>query len=97
MRSGRNSISTKLVLLSLLPARMMKIHSNKRINGPLNAHLIYGPTLSTKTSFANLTCCKIGQGQLRIIIYINCLELEFIMFHAKFDNHRTISSVGKDF
>ena len=38
--------------------------------------------------------CKIGQGQPRVI---NCVELEFIMLRAKFHDHRTISSVGKDF
>ena len=38
-----------------------------------------------------------GQGQLRIIIYINFVELEYIMLHPKFHDHRTISSVGEDF
>ena len=32
-----------------------------------------------------------------VIIYINSVELEFIMLHAKFHDHRTISSVGNDF
>ena len=36
--------------------------------GSLNAHLISGPSISTKT---NLTHCLIGQGQLRAIIYTN--------------------------
>ena len=40
----------------------------QRTNGPENAHLISGPTLSTKTS-------KIGQGQPRVIIYIKFVEL----------------------
>ena len=40
-------------------------------------------------------CCKIGQGQLRVIIYINYAELEFIMPNAKFHDRRTISSVEK--
>ena len=38
-----------------------------------------------------------GHGQLRVIIYINFVELEYILLHAKFHNHRTISSVGEDF
>ena len=42
-------------------------------------------------------CCKIGQCQLRVSIYSNYVELEFIMFHAKFHDHRTISSVGNFF
>ena len=27
-------------------------------------------------------------------MYTNCVEIEFIMLHAKFHDHRTISSVG---
>ena len=42
-------------------------------------------------------CRKIDQGQLRVIIYINFVELRYIMLHAKFQDHRTISSVGEDF
>ena len=45
--------------------------------GPVNAHMISGPTVSTKTN-------KIGQGQPRVIIYINIVELESPMLHAKF-------------
>ena len=36
-----------------------------------------------------------GQGQLRVIIYINFVELENILLHAKFHDQRTISSVGR--
>ena len=32
-----------------------------------------------------------------VIIYVNFVELEYIMLHAKFHYHRTISSVGKYF
>ena len=46
-----------------------EIIQNQRTNGPVKAHLISGPTVSTKTS-------KIGQGQPRVIIYINFVELE---------------------
>ena len=42
-------------------------------------------------------CRKIGQGQLRVIIYINFVEFRYIMLHAKFQDHKTISSIGKDF
>ena len=38
-----------------------------------------------------------GQGQHRVIIYINFVEFEYIMLHAKFYEHRTIKSVGEDF
>ena len=38
-----------------------------------------------------------GQGQLRVIIYIKLEELEYIILRAKFHDHRTISSVGENF
>ena len=43
-------------------------------------------------------CHKIGQGQPRVIIYINFVELESPMLHvhAKFQDHRTSGS-GEDF
>ena len=63
---------------------------NQRTNGPVNAHLISGPTVSTKTS-------KIGQGQPRVIIYISFVELESPMLHAKFQDHRTSGSGEEDF
>ena len=62
----------------------------QRTNGPVNAHLISDPTVSTKTS-------KIGQGQPRVIIYINFVELESPMLHAKFQDHRTFVSGEEDF
>ena len=62
---------------------------NQRTNGPVNAHLIYGPTARTKTN-------KIGKSQPRYIIYINFVELESPMLHAKFQDHRTSGS-GEDF
>ena len=37
---------------------------------------------------------KMGQCQLRVIIYINFAELVYILLHAKFHDNRTISSVG---
>ena len=63
---------------------------NQRTNGPVNAHLISGPTVSTKTS-------KIGQGQPRVIIYINFVELESPMIHAKFQDYRISGSGEEDF
>ena len=53
-------------------------------------HMTSGPTVSTKTS-------KIGQGQPRVIIYINFEELESPMLHAKFQVHRTSVSGEEDF
>ena len=32
-----------------------------------------------------------------VIIYINFVELEYILLHAKFHDHRTFSSVKEDF
>ena len=40
---------------------------------------------------------KIGQGQPRVIIYINFVELESPMLHAKFQDHRTSGSGEEDF
>ena len=37
-----------------------------------------------------------GQGQHRVIIYINFVEFEYIMPIVKFYEHRTIKSVGED-
>ena len=37
-------------------------------------------------------CRKLGQGQHRVIIYINFVELESPMLHAKFQDHRTSGS-----
>ena len=65
-------------------------HENQRTNGPVNAHPISGPTVSTKTS-------KICQGQPRVIIYINFVELESPMLHAKFQDSRTSGSGEEDF
>ena len=65
-------------------------HLNQGTNGPVNAHLISGPTVSTKTS-------KIGQGQPRVIIYIIFVELESPILHAKFQDHRPSGSGEEDF
>ena len=65
-------------------------NKNQRTNGPVNAHLIAGPIVSTKTS-------KIGQGQPRVIIYINFVELESPMLRANFQDHRTSGSEKKIF
>ena len=35
-----------------------------------------------------LTCCKIGQGHLKVMVYI-CIELEPLTLHAKSQNQRT--------
>ena len=42
-------------------------------------------------------CRKIGQGQPRVIIYINFVELESLMLHAKFQDHKTSGSGEEDF
>ena len=65
---------------------------NQRTNGPVNAHLMSGPTVSTKTNFANfdivLKWVKVNSVpvhcfSITIIIYINYVELENILLHAK--------------
>ena len=37
-------------------------------------------------------CRLIGQGQLRVIIYTNFVEIESPMLHAKLQDHRTFDS-----
>ena len=66
-------------------------NENQRTNGPVNAHLISEATVSTKTSFANF---DIVLKWVKVIIYINFVELKSILLHAKFHDHTTISSVG---
>ena len=39
----------------------------------------------------------LGQGQPRVIIYIDFVELESPMLHAKFQDHRTSGSGEEDF
>ena len=63
---------------------------NQRTNGPVNAHLISKPTVSTKTNFAK---SDIDLKWVKVIIYINFVELEYKIPGAKFHDHRTISSV----
>ena len=43
-----------------------------------------------------LPCRKIGEGQPKVIIYINFAALESPMLHAKFQDNRTSGS-GEDF
>ena len=42
-------------------------------------------------------CRNIGQGQPRIIIYINFIELESLVLHAKFQDHRNSGSGEEEF
>ena len=67
----------------------MSPKKNLRTNGPVNAHLISGPTVSTKQVLRIGHCLKIGQGQPSAIICINFVELENILLHAKFHDHTT--------
>ena len=64
---------------------LLQAYSTQRTNGPVNAHLISGPAVSTKTS-------KIDQGQPSVIIYINFVELESPMLDARFQDHRASGS-----
>ena len=40
---------------------------------------------------------KIGQGHPKVMIYINFVELHYLMVHAKFQNHRISGSGDEDF
>ena len=50
-----------------------------------------------KPKLPHLTFRKIGQGQRRITIYINFVEIDFPMLQAKFQDHRTFGSGEEDF
>ena len=67
---------------------------NQTTNGPVNAHLISWHTVGTKTSYAKfdtvLKWVKVNSGS-------SFIELEYILLHAKFHDHRIISSVGENF
>ena len=71
----------------------------QRTNCPVNAHLISGPTISTKTSFAQfdivIKYVKVNSGFINYTC-IYFVKLEYIMPLAKFQDHRTISSVRED-
>ena len=56
-------------------------------------YLTSWPDISTIT---NLPCHKIGEGQPRNIIYVNFVDLESLMVHAMFQDHRTFG-LGEDF
>ena len=42
-------------------------------------------------------CHKIGQGQSRIIIWINLVVIKYLMLHTKFQGHRPFGSREEDF
>ena len=92
---GIRGVRSSPVCFTIVSFSWVILH--QKTNGPVNAHLISRPTLSAKTSFAKIWhCLKMGQSQLRVIIYISFVELKYIMLHATFHDHRTISSVGED-
>ena len=66
------------------------INRYQRTNGPENAYLISGPTVSTKTSFAKFDIALKW-------VKVNSWSSLYIVPHAKFHDHRNISSVGEDF
>ena len=45
----------------------------------------------------NWPCHKIGQGQLRVMIYINFVVLQMLMLHAKFQGNWPSGSGEEDF
>ena len=53
--------------------------------------------LKKSLSYHIWPCRKIGQGQPRVTIYINFVELESPMLQAKFQDHRTSGSGREDF
>ena len=37
-----------------------------------------------------LSCRKIGQGHYRVVIYVNFIEILFLMLYVKFKDHRPL-------
>ena len=74
----------------LIVCKYEKNQMSQRTDGPVHAHLISWPTVSTQT-------LNMGQGQPRVIIHIKFVELESPMLHAKFQDHRTSGSGEEDF
>ena len=68
---------------------------NKWTNDPVNAYLTSWPDICTINNFHQI-CNKIGQGQPRVIIHINFVDLESPMVYAKFKNHGTSGSEEED-
>ena len=70
---------------------------NQRTNGPVNAHLISGPNVSTKTSFAKfdivLKRVKVNSG----LSFVSTLCSLSTYCSMQFHEHRTISVVKDDF
>ena len=62
---------------------------------PLNDFVIVSPFKCTGDPIR--PCRKICQGQPRVIFYINFVELESQMLHAKFHDHRTSGSGKEEF
>ena len=68
----------------------------KEHNSNRNSHFFnffHSKAYGTKFDLA----IKIGQGQPRVIIYINYIELTFQMLHTKFQGHRLSGSGEEDF
>ena len=55
------------------------------------------PNSNVKVTQFDLAVTLLSQGQPRVIIFINFVELESRMLHAKFQVHRTSGSEEEDF
>ena len=53
MIDNANNDAGAWVYYKLIYEPLAQVSYNQRTNGPVNAHLISGPTVSIKTSFAN--------------------------------------------
>ena len=51
---------------------------NQRMSGLINAHLTFGPGISSLSKvYQILPCLKIGKSQPRVIIYANYVEQDY--------------------
>ena len=82
--------NTDVLLLLQYVVRIYQLSANRLQLFLKNLFTLF---LIEKPSYQNWPCCKIGQGQPRVIIYSNFVKLESQMLHAKFQDHRTSGSV----
>ena len=84
-----------------LPSITLLVVSFYQLSGHRLQPFLKNPVFSffskEKPMLPNLTCHKLGQGQPRVTIYSNSVELESPILHTKFQDHRTSGSGEEDF
>ena len=70
------------------------LHTNLHLTGFNSFSKIYSLSIFPHKSKLDQTwsCCKIGQGQIRVIIWTNWVVFKYSMLHTKFQGHRPFGS-----